>query len=104
MVATLLPKLYGIPTLSLSFHSGKTYLLSPRRGPLTHPLTIKGSKLITDKAYSEAKMRTTTHKQLVETLVGPWGVKNIMEYWSKTKNTSWFPVSISKYTFIRQVK
>ena len=75
MVATLLPKLYGIPTFDLSFASGKTYLLSPRRGPLTHPLTIKGSKLITDKAYSEAKMRTTTHKQLVETLVGPWGVK-----------------------------
>ena len=51
---------YGIPTLALSFHSGKNvkniYLFGPFGGLLTHPLIITGNKQITDKVYNEAQL------------------------------------------------
>ena len=42
--------LYRIPTLALSFHSGKNVSL------LTHPLIITGNKQITDNVYNEAQL------------------------------------------------
>ena len=51
--------LYRIPTLALSFHSGKDvniYLFGRFGGLLTHPLIITGNKQITDNVYNEAQL------------------------------------------------
>ena len=53
--------LYRIPTLALSFHSGKNvkkyiYLFGPFGGLVSHPLIITGNKQITDKVYNEAQL------------------------------------------------
>ena len=83
-----LNRFYGYPTSpSASIMALNIQLFGPREGFLTHQWIITGNKLITDKYYDEAKMRTRQKRVATDTWRSLGCRTTPLEHWSKRKPT-----------------
>ena len=83
-----LNRFYGRPTSpSASVMAQNIQLFGPRGGFLTHQWIITWNKLITDKYYDEAKMRTRQKRVATDTWRSLGCRTTPLEHWSRRKPT-----------------